>query len=126
MRILETCLYAENLAFTRRFYLEVLRMEEVMHAEDRMAVFRAGEGVLILFKASKTIIPDAGVPPHGAVGPGHMAFAATAHEIDVWAERLTDVGVRIEHKTWENGARSLYFRDPGGNVLEFAMPSVWD
>lgn len=27
--------------------------------------------------------------------------------------------------TWDNGARSIYFRDPDGNGLEFAEPRMW-
>ena len=27
--------------------------------------------------------------------------------------------------TWKNGARSVYFRDPAGNSLEFAEPKLW-
>lgn len=26
---------------------------------------------------------------------------------------------------WPNGARSIYFRDPSGNSIEFAEPSIW-
>jgi len=123
--VLETCLYAEDLASAHRFYTEVLGMEVLSYAEDRMLVLRCGPGVLILFRASKTQIPDAGVPPHGTTGAGHMAFTASAAEIDAWAVRLTDRQVPIEHKIWPNESRSLYFRDPAGNVLEFAMPAVW-
>jgi hypothetical protein len=26
---------------------------------------------------------------------------------------------------WPGGGRSLYFRDPAGNSLEFAEPAIW-
>jgi hypothetical protein len=26
---------------------------------------------------------------------------------------------------WPKGGRSIYFRDPAGNCLEFAEPKIW-
>ena len=35
-------------------------------------------------------------------------------------------GIQIEKDVaWPKGGRSLYFRDPAGNCLEFASPLVW-
>ena len=61
-------------------------------------------------------------PAHGSRGPGHVAFAAAADELDGWRERL-DGGVAIEADfRWPSGARSIYVRDPAGNSVEFAEP----
>jgi len=66
------------------------------------------------------------VPPHGAHGEGHVCFAASADEIEGWAERLSDKGVAIEADfEWPQGGRSIYFRDPAGNCLEFAESRIW-
>jgi len=27
--------------------------------------------------------------------------------------------------TWPGGGRSIYFRDPAGNAIEFAEPRIW-
>ena len=36
------------------------------------------------------------------------------------------VGVTIEADfDWPDGGRSIYFRDPAGNCLEFAEPRIW-
>ena len=36
------------------------------------------------------------------------------------------IGVEIEvDYLWPGGGRSIYFRDPAGNSLEFAEPSIW-
>ena len=37
-----------------------------------------------------------------------------------------DRGVAIEAEVeWPSGGRSLYFRDPAGNVVELAPPTLW-
>jgi len=126
MRILETVLYAEDLDAARRFYVGLLGLEEISFDPDRDLFLKCENGVLILFKASKTLVTDAGVPGHGTTGAGHMAFSATHQELDQWTQRLESKGVSIvQHKTWRNGARSIYFLDPAGNILEFATPDLW-
>ena len=127
MRILETVLYAEDLHAARHFYVELLGLEAISFNPERSLFLRLSGSVLIVFRAAKSIIPDAGVPPHGCSGPGHMAFSAGPGDIDSWRLRLQAANVKIlQEITWENGARSLYFPDPAGNVLEFAEPLLWD
>jgi catechol 2,3-dioxygenase-like lactoylglutathione lyase family enzyme len=67
------------------------------------------------------------VPPHGAKGNGHICFRAEADELDQWRQRLEAKGVAIEADfIWPaSGGRSIYFRDPAGNCLEFAEPRIW-
>jgi catechol 2,3-dioxygenase-like lactoylglutathione lyase family enzyme len=66
------------------------------------------------------------VPPHGALGPGHICFRATAAELDAWVGRLAAKAVAIEADfEWPRGGRSIYFRDPAGNCLEIAEPRIW-
>ena len=131
MRILETALYAENLDQTADFYEHVLGLERFAEAPGRHVFFRAEGQVLLLFKPSATSAPpppDARlpVPPHGAGGPGHLCFAATPAEIDGWIEHLAAHRVEIESAfEWPQGGRSIYFRDPAGNSLEFAEARIW-
>jgi catechol 2,3-dioxygenase-like lactoylglutathione lyase family enzyme len=126
MKILETILYAENMEAAYDFYTRILGLEEIAYNPERSIFLKCDNGVLIVFKASKTMIPDAGVPPHGTTGIGHMAFAATDAELEVWKIKLPELGVPIVQEiVWQNGAISIYFRDPGGNVLEFATPRLW-
>jgi catechol 2,3-dioxygenase-like lactoylglutathione lyase family enzyme len=131
VRILETALYAENLAETADFYSQVLGLERFTEVPGRHVFFRAQGQVLLLFKPSATRAPpppDArlAVPPHGAEGPGHVCFAATAAEIDGWVEHLAAHRVEIESTVeWPGGGRSIYFRDPAGNSLEFAEARIW-
>ena len=126
MRILETVLYAEDLAAAERFYTQTLGLEVVLFDVERGLFLKCDNGLLIIFKASKTVQPGAVVPQHGTTGEGHMAFAATDEELVAWDTRLRASGVTMEPPvTWENGAKSIYFRDPAGNVLEFVTPRLW-
>lgn len=126
MRVLETVLYAEDLVAAREFYTGILGLEEIMFDPERDIFLRCEGSVLIIFKASKTIVPDAGVPPHGTTGAGHTAFASTPEELEQWNRKLTESGVEIiQTINWKNGAKSIYFRDPAGNILEFATPNLW-
>jgi len=130
--ILEAALYVSDLDVAERFYSDVLGLDVITHAEGRHVFFRCGKGVVLLFNASATEIPpppDAKlpVPPHGARGPGHLCFAASAQEIKRWKERLEAKGIAIEADfEWPKGGRSIYFRDPSGNSLEFAEPRIWN
>ena len=128
--ILETVLYAEDLAAIEDFYARVLDMRPFSRQEGRQLFYRCGDQVLLIFNPKATIIPPAAgalpVPPHGALGEGHVCFRASADQIASWEARLTADGVAIESDfTWPSGGRSIYFRDPAGNCLEFAEPRIW-
>jgi catechol 2,3-dioxygenase-like lactoylglutathione lyase family enzyme len=129
--ILESALYVSDLAVAEAFYRDVLGLALITRVEGRHVFFRCGDGVLLLFNAEATEIPPAldarlPVPPHGARGPGHLCFAASADEIDRWKSALIAKDVAIEADfEWPNGGRSIYFRDPSGNSLEFAEPRIW-
>ena len=128
--ILETVLYAKNLAATETFYRDVLGLEPFVSAADRHLFYRCGDQVLLIFNPDATRVPPPPgalpVPPHGAEGPGHVCFRASAAEIDTWVSRLQAKGVAIEADfEWPAGGRSIYFRDPAGNCLEFAEPRIW-
>lgn len=88
--------------------------------------FRCGETVLLLFDPARTRVPDAGVPTHGAIGAGHIAFVVDGSELEQWRSYLQNHGVAIKSEAdWPSGGRSLYFRDPAGNVVELAPSTLW-
>jgi catechol 2,3-dioxygenase-like lactoylglutathione lyase family enzyme len=129
-QVLESALYAEDLDAADAFYANVLDLERIARGGNRHVFFRCGTGVLLVFNPAETILPfkqdQLPVPPHGARGQGHLCFAATSDEIDEWAARLTAAGVEIESVVeWPEGGRSIYFRDPAGNSLEFAEAKIW-
>jgi catechol 2,3-dioxygenase-like lactoylglutathione lyase family enzyme len=129
--VLESALYVTDLAKAEAFYRDVLGLTVVGKVEGRHVFFRCGDGILLLFNADATEVPpEPGarlpVPPHGARGPGHLCFTANSDEIDRWKADLEAKGVAIEADfEWPQGGRSIYFRDPSGNSLEFAEPRIW-
>jgi len=128
--ILETVLYASDLDAAERFYRDVLGMEPFSKSPGRQLFYRCGDQVFLVFNPEATSKPPAPnalpVPPHGAVGPGHVCFRANAAEIEAWRKHLESHGIAIEADfQWPGGGRSIYFRDPAGNCLEFAEPLIW-
>lgn len=128
--ILEAALYVDDLDAAEAFYGGVLGLEQITRVGDRHAFFRCGTTVLLLFNAEQTVRPtknpDLPVPPHGATGAGHVCFAMDTAGLDRLVAHLTAQGVAIEADFhWPNGARSVYFRDPSGNSVEYAEPRLW-
>jgi catechol 2,3-dioxygenase-like lactoylglutathione lyase family enzyme len=128
-QVLESCLYVDDLEAAERFYSQVLGLKAFTKAEGRHVFFRCGPGVFLLFNPARTSQAEGPlpVPPHGARGPGHIAFAMSAAEIESWRDKLRQHGVEIEAEiTWPSGGQSLYFRDPAGNSVELATAQTWD
>ena len=112
-------LLCDRLAETRAFYLETMRFALEM---DRPAwvSFRVGFSLL-------TLRPR-GAGPGGEDGPAvagsaavQLAFRMPPPAIDVWYAELMAKGVPIvgppkDLPDWRH--RTLFFRDPEGNVIE--------
>ena len=130
--VLETVLYARDLVAAEAFFAGVLGLEVTAKAAGRQLFLKCGEQMLLIFNPDVTeVAPPADaklpVPPHGARGRGHVCFRATASEIDRWRSHLESRGIHIEADyEWPGGGRSIYFRDPAGNCLEFAEPRIWN
>ena len=125
LRVLETCLYVDNLAEAERFYRQVLGLEVYSRQLERHVFFRCGPGMLLVFQREASQLPGE-TPSHGSQGAGHVAFAIRGDEFDAWRHRLATHQVEIERELeWPGGGRSIYFRDPAGNSLELAQPSIW-
>jgi catechol 2,3-dioxygenase-like lactoylglutathione lyase family enzyme len=129
-RVLETALDCDDLAASAAFYRSLFGAEPML-TSDRLVAIDAGEGtILLLFQRGLSRepvqLPGGVVPAHDAGGPGHLAFAVDAGQIDAWESRLRELDIAIESRvTWERGGISLYFRDPDGRSVELAAPGIW-
>ncbi len=129
--ILETALYVDDLDAAEAFYGGVLGLEKITRAENRHVFYRCGPGVLLVFNRAETVKPPPEgalpVPAHGTTGAGHACFRVEERALDHVVENLIAAGIAIESDFhWPGGARSIYFRDPAGNSLECASPSLWN
>jgi catechol 2,3-dioxygenase-like lactoylglutathione lyase family enzyme len=127
-KVLETCLYVDDLVAAEKFYNQILGLVAFSRVQGRHVFFRCGKGVFLLFNPARTSQPegDIPVPTHGARGPGHVAFAMRQADISAWRDHLGQKEVPIEAEiSWPSGGYSLYFRDPAGNSVELATPQTW-
>jgi catechol 2,3-dioxygenase-like lactoylglutathione lyase family enzyme len=129
--VLESSLYCPDLDGAERFYRDVLGLEVVARQVGRHVFLRCGEGMVLLFNPDATAdpAPPTGGPPmvpHGAQGPGHLAFRLPERDIERWQAHLTAAQVPIEAEVrWPQGGYSLYLRDPAGNSIELATAALW-
>lgn len=129
--IVETILYVDDLPRAIAFYRDLLGFEPMTGDQTRFQAFRAGPAqVLLLFKRGGTLeptpVPGGVIPPHDGSGPHHLGLAIKAEAYEPWRQRLSAAGITIESEArWPAGARSLYFRDPDGHLLELVTPGIW-
>lgn len=124
--VVETGVYADDLGAAEAFYHDILGLEVMGREAGRHVFFRAGPaGMLLVFNAATTRRGDI-LPAHGASGPGHFALGIHADDLPVWRKHLADRGVAVEKEVqWGRGGKSLYFRDPAGNLVELLTPGLW-
>jgi catechol 2,3-dioxygenase-like lactoylglutathione lyase family enzyme len=124
--VIETAIYVDDLQASEVFYGTILGLRVMSKEPGRQVFFQVGEAsVLLAFLAEATLRGDQ-LPPHGATGPGHFALGIEAEAFEAWRKLLEGNGVTIEKTVeWPRGGRSLYFRDPAGNLVELVTPGVW-
>jgi catechol 2,3-dioxygenase-like lactoylglutathione lyase family enzyme len=124
--LVETGIYADDLDETERFYRDVLGLTVWGKESGRHVFFEVGDRDMLLVFRPETTIRGEHLPGHGSRGPGHFALGIVAEDLDGWRERLREHRVAIEHEeSWARGGRSLYFRDPAGNLVELITPGLW-
>jgi catechol 2,3-dioxygenase-like lactoylglutathione lyase family enzyme len=129
--VLESCLYADDLAAMEEFFVRVLGLAVLTKEAGRHVFFRCGDSMVLVFNPQVTsrqltAVNGALVPLSGTHGAGHLALRIPAADLPSWREHLRKEKVVIESDLrWPQGGESIYFRDPAGNSLELATPELW-
>ena len=129
--MLEFGLYVEDVERALEFYTRVFRFPVLISGERIGALDVEGKQILLLFKHGASTdpiqMPGGVLPGHDGHGTSHAAFSIDASDLEKWESWLGENDVEIESKVqWEEGGRSLYFRDLDGHLLELATPGLWE
>jgi catechol 2,3-dioxygenase-like lactoylglutathione lyase family enzyme len=120
-RMAAVTLFEEDLAAARRFYEEVLRVP-LVHEDENSTVFRFGETLVNLLRASEApslVEPATVAPSDGGV---RSQFTLGVDDVDAICEELERRGVELLNGPMDRpwGVRTASFRDPGGHIWEIA------
>jgi catechol 2,3-dioxygenase-like lactoylglutathione lyase family enzyme len=116
-----TCLITSNVKRLVDFYEPVLKLKARWSGKDYVE-FSTGAGVLAIFsaEAQENYIPGANEPANNK----SMVLEFRVDDVDREYRRLKGLV-----KTWVKppttqpwGTRSVYFRDPDGNLVDFYRP----
>jgi lactoylglutathione lyase len=112
-----TVVFARDMAAMRRFYGTVLGFPVLQELGPRWIAYRVGATTLALTERGGRF--DDPAPPPGALSL-QLAFRVAPQLVDACAAELAAAGVPIESPPTDQpfGHRTLFFRDPDGNVLE--------
>ncbi len=128
-KVIETCIYSSDLQSMKKFYVEILGLSIIYEEDDKLVFLKAGRSVLLIFDPLRTSINNDRLPTHGAMTPPssiHFAMEIEEQEYQPCKELLVRNGIAIEKEVeWNWNTKSLYFRDPSGNLVELITPGGW-
>jgi lactoylglutathione lyase len=112
-----TVIFARQMAAMREFYGTTLGFPLHRKLSERWIEYRVGSNVLALAEPGVTFKDP--TPPIGTLSL-QLAFRVAPGEVASCAAVLADRGVDIVSGPTDHafGHRTLFFRDPDGNVLE--------
>ncbi|MEP6731951.1 MAG: VOC family protein [bacterium] len=112
-----TVIFVRDMPRMREFYAKVLGFPLVRELGPQWIEYRVGSNVLALTERGMMFNDPA--PPMGALSL-QLAFRVSPGDVARCAEELTSAGVELlgqpTDQPWQH--RTLFFRDPDGNVLE--------
>lgn len=112
-----TVIFVRDMAAMRRFYQDILGFALLRELSPGWIEYRVGHNTLALARPSLTAA-DAPTPSGSA--SLQLAFKVSAPEVDQCADELVGRGVNLISPPTDRdfGHRTLFFRDPDGNLLE--------
>jgi catechol 2,3-dioxygenase-like lactoylglutathione lyase family enzyme len=126
----ELVLIVEDVPRAAEFYEHVVGLELEHRTGDEWAWFWAGKAGdrqrIALHRGSLLFEEHSPFPEGHRFGTVHFAFDVAPEDLDASVERVRAAGVEVygpEEFDWMN-ARSYYFYDPDGNLLEFWSPQA--
>lgn len=110
-------MFVRDMAAMRRFYEDILGFPLLRELSPGWIEYRVGGNTLALARPSLTA---ADVPTPNGSASLQMAFKVSAPEVDQCADELVRQGVNLLSPPTDQvfGHRTLFFRDPDGNLLE--------
>jgi catechol 2,3-dioxygenase-like lactoylglutathione lyase family enzyme len=121
-KLMHTCLITNNVNQLIQFYEPILSLKAQKSGEDYVE-FRTDVGVLAIFSAAaqEKYIPGSGIPASNK----SMILEFQVADVDKEYARLqTLVKTWVKPPTTQPwGTRSIYFRDPDGNLVDFFVPA---
>ena len=112
-----TVIFVRDMAAMRRFYEGVLGFPLIRELSPGWIEYRVGSNTLALARPSRTA---ADAPTPNGSASLQLAFRVSAPEVDQCADELVRQGVDLLSPPTDQafGHRTLFFRDPDGNLLE--------
>jgi catechol 2,3-dioxygenase-like lactoylglutathione lyase family enzyme len=112
-----TVIFVRDMVAMRRFYEDVLALSLLRELSPNWIEYGLGSNTLALARPSRTAA-DAPTPAGSA--SLQLAFKVAAAEVDACAGELVRQGVVLLSPPTNQpfGHRTLFFRDPDGNLLE--------
>ncbi len=128
-KVIETCIYSSDLESMKKFYSEILGLFVVQEEPGKLVFLKAGKSMLLIFNPARTRTFNGALPAHGApTPPSSIHFAMEIEEPDYYASKqlLVHNNIVIEKEiNWDSHVKSIYFRDPAGNLVELITPGGW-
>jgi catechol 2,3-dioxygenase-like lactoylglutathione lyase family enzyme len=112
-----TVVFVRDMDAMRRFYEDILGFRLLRELSPGWMEYRVGENTLALAKPRLTATD---VPTPNGSASLQLAFKVSAAEVDHCADELVRQGVTLLSPPTDQvfGHRTLFFRDPDGNLLE--------
>jgi catechol 2,3-dioxygenase-like lactoylglutathione lyase family enzyme len=112
-----TVVFARDMVAMRRFYEDILRFPVLRELSPGWIEYLVGDNTLALARPHLTA---ADVPTPNGSASLQLAFKVSVPEVDQCADELMRQGVNLLSPPTDRvfGHRTLFFRDPDGNLLE--------